>query len=125
VQLECLRIRGRAMSSKNLAALAIDRHLIQEGESWFIIIPPVETKTSTAIEFAVPEILTPYLSTYLYRHRFVRRRRWGGASFSSTTIVPFGRTSTDSAPALLRRANCAGYVGLREGGGAAGHRRRI
>jgi integrase/recombinase XerD len=60
---------------KNLAALAINHHLIREGESWFITVPPEETKTSTAIEFAVPELLTPYLSTYLdtARPRMLRR----------------------------------------------------
>ena len=60
---------------KNLAALEIGRHLVREGDSWFIIIPREETKTRTPIEFPVPELLEPYLATYLdiVRPRMLRR----------------------------------------------------
>jgi integrase len=60
---------------KNNAAIKIGRHLVQDGDDWFIIIPCVETKTSTPIEFAVPELLHPYLATYLnaVRPRLLRR----------------------------------------------------
>jgi hypothetical protein len=59
---------------KNVA-IEIGRHLVQEGDGWFIIIPSTETKTSTPIEFAVPELLRPYLATYLnvVRPRLLRR----------------------------------------------------
>jgi integrase/recombinase XerD len=50
---------------KNLAAIEIGRHLIREGDTWFIVIPRLETKTRTSIEFAVPDVLEPYLATYL------------------------------------------------------------
>lgn len=50
---------------KNLAALEIGRHLIQEGDGWFVIIPGEETKTGTPIEFPVPELLESYLTIYL------------------------------------------------------------
>lgn len=50
---------------KNLAALEIGRHLVPEGEAWFIIIPGTETKTGTASEFKVPDLLVPYLVAYL------------------------------------------------------------
>ena len=50
---------------KNLAALGIGRHLIQEGDDWFVIIPREETKTETAIEFPLPAMLEPYLAIYL------------------------------------------------------------
>jgi integrase/recombinase XerD len=50
---------------KNIAAIEIGRHLVQEGDGWLIIIPREETKTGTPIEFAVPELLVPYLATYL------------------------------------------------------------
>jgi integrase len=58
--LSCIPIRRR-----NLAALEIGRHLVREGDSWFVIIPRVETKTATAIEFPIPEVLEPYLSAYI------------------------------------------------------------
>jgi integrase len=50
---------------KNLAALEISRHLIREGDCWFIIIPREEAKTRTPIEFPVPDLLEPYLAYYL------------------------------------------------------------
>ena len=54
---------------KNLAALEIGRHLIREGDGWFVIVPRTETKKeSSAIEVAIPEFLNPYLATYLDDH---------------------------------------------------------
>lgn len=50
---------------KNLAALEIGRHLVREGDRWFVIIPREEAKTGTPIEFPVPELLNPYLAFYL------------------------------------------------------------
>ena len=47
---------------KNLAALEIGRHLVREGDGWFVIIPGEEAKTGTAIEFPVPELLESYLA---------------------------------------------------------------
>jgi integrase/recombinase XerD len=60
---------------RNFIALEIDRQLVREGDRWFVIIPAEETKTNTAIEFVVPELLIPYLSTYLdtARRRMLRR----------------------------------------------------
>ena len=50
---------------RNLAALEIDRHLVREGDRWFVMISSEETKTKQPIEFSVPELLVPYLSYYL------------------------------------------------------------
>ena len=50
---------------KNLAGLEIGRHLVRQGDRWFVIISSEETKTGTPIEFPIPELLTPYLATYL------------------------------------------------------------
>jgi integrase/recombinase XerD len=50
---------------KNVATLEIGRHLVREGDSWFIIIPREEMKNRTAAEYPVPEFLEPYLATYL------------------------------------------------------------
>jgi integrase/recombinase XerD len=54
---------------KNLAAIEINKNLIQEGDSCFIIVPSEETKTSTPIDFEVPEVLRPHLATYLAQIR--------------------------------------------------------
>ena len=61
---------------KNLAALEIGRHLIRQGDGWFVIVPRTETeKNSSSIEVAIPELLTPYLAAYLavVRPRMLRR----------------------------------------------------
>jgi integrase/recombinase XerD len=51
---------------KNLAAIEIGRHLVREGDRWFVIVPRAETKKRTSsIEVAIPEFLSPYLATYL------------------------------------------------------------
>jgi len=59
---------------KNVA-IEIGRQLVQDGDGWSIIIPFTETKTGTPIEFAVPELLDPYLATYLdvVRPRLLRQ----------------------------------------------------
>ena len=60
---------------KNLAALEIGRHLIREGNRWFVIISREETKTGTPNEYRVPELLEPYLAVYLdsVRPQMLRR----------------------------------------------------
>jgi integrase/recombinase XerD len=50
---------------KNLAALEIGRHLVGGEDERYIIIPALETKTRTPIEFAIPDVLLPYLEVYL------------------------------------------------------------
>jgi integrase/recombinase XerD len=74
--------------------IEIGRHLLQEGDDWFIIIPREESKTRTPIEFAIPEFLGPYLASYLsvVRPRMLKDPRckalWvsakgGGLSYSA------------------------------------------
>ena len=60
---------------KNFAAIQIGRDLVREGENWFIAIPPEDTKTKIPLDFEVPELLQPYLETYLdhVRPRMLRR----------------------------------------------------
>jgi integrase len=60
---------------KNLTALEISRHVVLEGDRWFVIVPSEETKTGTPIEFSIPEMLVPHLIFYLdvVRPRILRR----------------------------------------------------
>ena len=60
---------------KNLAALEVGKHLIREGDCWFVIIPGEEAKTGKPIDFAVPELLNSHLAIYLdvVRPRMLRR----------------------------------------------------
>ena len=46
-------------------ALEIGRHLVREGDSWFILIPREEMKTRKPAEYPVPGFLQPYLEMYL------------------------------------------------------------
>jgi integrase/recombinase XerD len=50
---------------KNLTALEIGRHLVREGDRWFVIIPREEAKMGTPIESPLPELLESYLAFYL------------------------------------------------------------
>jgi integrase len=50
---------------KNLTALEIGRHLVREGDRWFVTIPRAEAKMGAAIEFPIPELLESYLAFYL------------------------------------------------------------
>ena len=92
----------RPLRRKNLAALEIGRHLIREGDGWFLIVPRTEVKKGTsAIEFAVPELLNPYLATYLdiVRPRMLRR-----PTCNALWVSPSGGALTYSAiwPILAR-----------------------
>jgi integrase len=62
---------------RNFAAIEIGRSLLKDAETWSIVIPPEDTKTGTDIEFQVPELLRPYLQTYLTRIRPRLLRRSG------------------------------------------------
>jgi integrase/recombinase XerD len=83
---------------KNFAALEIGRHLIREGDCWFVIVPCSETKKSTSfIDFPIPEFLNPYLATYLaiIRPRMLRhpicKALWvspGGGALTYSAIWP-------------------------------------
>jgi hypothetical protein len=50
---------------KNLTALDIGRHLVREGDRWFVVLSQEEPKTRGALEFPIPELLEPYLGFYL------------------------------------------------------------
>jgi hypothetical protein len=60
---------------KNFAELQIGRDLLKDGKKWFIVLAPEDTKTKIAMDFDVPEILQPHLTTYLdhVRPRMLRR----------------------------------------------------
>jgi len=81
---------------KNVAALEIDRHLVKNENEWFVIIPSEETKTGVATEFAIPEILHPYLAIYLniVRPRMLKRNSMAlwvspkGGALSYSAIWP-------------------------------------
>jgi integrase len=54
-----------ALRRKNLAALEIGRHLVRDGDGWFVVVSGEETKTGKSIDCPVPHLLESYLATYL------------------------------------------------------------
>jgi integrase len=72
---------------KNIAALEVGRHVVREGDRWFIIIQREETKTRTPLEFLVPELLEPFLVHYL---DIVRPRILGRRTCAALWVSPKG-----------------------------------
>jgi integrase/recombinase XerD len=73
---------------KNLAALEIGRHLVREGEAWFVTVPRTETKkNSSSIDVAIADLLTPYLAIYL---DVVRRRMLRHPTCNALWVSPSG-----------------------------------
>jgi integrase/recombinase XerD len=95
---------------KNFFGLEIGRHLIQEGASWFLVIPAQETKTSAPIEFAIPGLLTPYLSVYL---DIVRPHMLKRSSCSALWISAKGGALSYSAMWFIISRNTEKHLGVR------------
>jgi integrase len=69
----------RPLRLRNLAALALDKDLLNVGGNWSIMLPPTATKTHATLEYSWPEPLKTFLETYLAVHRPVllaRHGRW-------------------------------------------------
>jgi integrase/recombinase XerD len=80
---------------KNLAALEIGRHLVREGDGWFVVVPRTETKkNSSSIDVAIADLLTPYLATYL---DVVRPRMLRQPACNALWVSPSGAALTYSA----------------------------
>jgi integrase/recombinase XerD len=95
---------------RNLAALEIDRHLIGEGNNRFVYIPAAETKTRTPIEFAIPELLLPYLDVYL---RFVRPRILNDPKCKALWVSPRGGALRDGAIGAIVSRHTVAVLGIR------------
>jgi integrase len=72
---------------RNLVALEIGRQVVLEGERWFVVIPGEETRTGTDIEFLLPEILVPYLASYL---KVIRPRILGRGKCAALWVSALG-----------------------------------
>ena len=87
---------------KNGASLEIGRHVIQERDRWFIVVPPEETKTGKRIQFEIPPLLVSYLTAYL---ALVRPRIIRGRTHTALWVSPKGG-------ALSYVAMCKSFVRL-------------
>ncbi len=65
-------LAARPVRLRNLSGIVIGQNLIRVDAAWYLVFTEQETKTSRAIEFQLPERLTPYLERYLseFRPRF-------------------------------------------------------
>jgi integrase/recombinase XerD len=95
---------------KNLAALEIDRHLIGEGNNRFVYIAAAETKTGTPIEFAIPELLLPYLAVYL---GIVRPRISNDPKCKALWVSPRGGALRAGAIGDIVSRHTAAVLGIR------------
>jgi integrase/recombinase XerD len=95
---------------KNFAAIEIGRDLIKEGDDWFIVIPPEETKTKIYLDFQVPESLRDQFSTYLthVRPRMLRQR-----GCKSLWVSPKGGALSYSAVGPVVTRHTAERLGFR------------
>jgi integrase/recombinase XerD len=59
----------RPLRARNLAALELGRSLLRDGSGWRILFAGGETKTHSAIDEPVPEMLLPGLERYLAQYR--------------------------------------------------------
>ena len=60
----------------NLSSIEIDRHLLREGDAFWLVFPAAEVKNRRPLEFTLPTNLTEPISEYLdlYRPRLLSRR---------------------------------------------------
>jgi integrase len=100
-----------ALRRKNLGALEIGRHLVREGDGWFVVVPRTETKTkSSAIDVAIPELLIPYLAVYL---DVVRPRMLRQPTCNALWVSPSGAALTYSAIWLIFARHTTRRLGIR------------
>jgi integrase/recombinase XerD len=75
-------LAARPVRRRNLASIEIGRHLIRQGEKYWLIFPPDETKTHRAYAAPLPAALNPHLERYLDHYRpflIGLKGRWGAA----------------------------------------------
>jgi integrase/recombinase XerD len=93
-------LASRQLRLRNLAGLTLNRTLVQRGDGWWIQIPATETKTKDPIEEPWPEMLVPYLQTYLADHRASITALRGppmGASSDALWLSMYGPPLNDNA----------------------------
>jgi site-specific recombinase XerD len=62
-------LAARPLRLSNLAALALDRHLVRTSDGFMLRIAPTETKNHRPIEAPLPAALVPFVERYLTIHR--------------------------------------------------------
>jgi integrase/recombinase XerD len=62
-------LAARPLRRHNFAAIEIGRHLVKQGEQYWIRFEAAETKTHAPIEAPFPAALVPYLERYLWHYR--------------------------------------------------------
>ncbi len=60
---------ARPIRLKNLAAITLGSHLMQQDETWFCRFDATETKEKCPLSFSLPQNVAGYLETYIERYR--------------------------------------------------------
>jgi integrase len=92
-------LASRPLRLRNLTGLILGRTLVRRGDEWWIQIPADETKTKDPIEEPWPEMLVPYLETYLADHRagiVALRGADPGTSGEALWLSMYGPAMTDN-----------------------------
>lgn len=79
-------LAARPLRRRNFAAIEIERHLVREGEVYWLRFRAHETKTGEPFEAPLPEALNSYIERYLSAHRpflLDRNGRWKRNSLRS------------------------------------------
>ena len=74
-------LAARPLRRRNFAAIEIGRHLIRQGEDYWLKFSAKETKNRRAIAMPFPSVLLPFLERYVSQHRpllnpITRGGRW-------------------------------------------------
>ena len=62
-------LAARPLRLSNLASIRIGRHLVRYGETWLLEFEAHEVKNRRPLELPFPDMLAPYLETYLHHWR--------------------------------------------------------
>jgi site-specific recombinase XerD len=93
----------RPIRMRNLAALTLGRHLVEEGHMWWLVIRAEETKTGRPYEAPFPEVLLPNWQRYLDTHRPVLLRGERGCMPAPTDAVWVSEVGTQLVIGALAR----------------------
>ena len=78
-------LAARPLRRRNFASIEIGRHLVRQGQGYWLRFTGKQTKTRTAIEIPFPMALVPYLERYVSNYRpllnpLTRGSRWASRS---------------------------------------------
>jgi integrase/recombinase XerD len=80
-------LAARPLRRRNLAAIEIGRHLVREGDAYWLRFKADETKTGEPIEALLPIALSPYVERYISAYRPLLLARSRGSKRQGSDLV--------------------------------------